>query len=169
MPRLRLAMAQTNPIVGDRAHNAERLLELAQQAYDQGAQVFLTGELALTGYPIEDLALRDNFLEISRHALDAFALALDTQGMGDMAVIVGHPDGPYSAEDSATILHHPARARNCASVLAHGKIHATYAKHHLPNYAVFDEFRTFLPGDQGLIVRTGGVDLGLVICEDLAL
>ena len=167
MPRLRLAMAQTNPIVGDRAHNAERLLELAQQAYDQGAQVFLTGELALTGYPIEDLALRDNFLEISRHALDAFALALDTQGMGDMAVIVGHPDGPYSAEDSATILHHPARAKNCASVLAHGKIHATYAKHHLPNYAVFDEFRTFLPGDQGLIVRTGGVDLGIVICEDL--
>ena len=167
MPRLRLAMAQTNPIVGDRAHNVGRLLELAQQAYDEGAQVFLTGELALTGYPIEDLALRDNFLEISRHALHAFATALESRGMGDMAVVVGNPDGPYTAEDSATILHHPARAKNCASVLAHGSIQGTYAKHHLPNYAVFDEFRTFLPGNEGLIVRAGGVDLGIIICEDL--
>ena len=58
MPRLRLALAQTNPIVGDRANNVERLLEMAQQAYDVGTQVFLTGELALTGYPIEDLADR---------------------------------------------------------------------------------------------------------------
>ena len=167
MPRLRLALAQTNPIVGDRAHNVERLLEMAQQAYDVGTQVFLTGELALTGYPIEDLALRNNFLEISKTALNEFARELQARGMGDMAVIVGHPDGPYSAEDHATILHHPARAKNCASVIMDGAIVATYAKHHLPNYAVFDEFRTFLPGHEGLIVRAGGVDLGIVICEDL--
>jgi NAD+ synthase (glutamine-hydrolysing) len=167
MPRLRLALAQTNPIVGDRAHNVGRLLELAQQAYDQGSQVFLTGELALTGYPIEDLALRNNFLEISRTAVTEFARALAAQGMGDMAVIVGHPDGPFSYEDSRTILHHPARAKNCASVLAHGQVVGTYAKHHLPNYAVFDEFRTFIPGDTGLIVRAAGVDIGIVICEDL--
>ncbi|MEK9599414.1 MAG: NAD+ synthase, partial [Pontimonas sp.] len=167
MPRLRLALAQTNPIVGDRAHNVERLLELATEAYDHGAQVVLTGELALTGYPIEDLALRNNFLDISRQALTHFASTLQSQGMGDMAVVVGHPDGPFSIDDSATTLHHPARARNCASVLAGGKIVATYAKHHLPNYAVFDEFRTFVPGDQGLIIRAGGTDLGVVICEDL--
>jgi NAD+ synthase (glutamine-hydrolysing) len=160
-------MAQTNPVVGDRAHNVERLLECAQEAYQHGAQVFLSGELALTGYPIEDLALRTNFLEISRDALQEFATTLKSRGMGDMAVVVGHPDGPYSSEDSATILHHPARAKNCASVLIDGRIVATYAKHHLPNYAVFDEFRTFLPGDQGLILRAGGCDLGIVICEDL--
>ena len=167
MPRLRLAMAQTNPIVGDRAHNATRLLELAEQAYSDGAQVFLGGELALTGYPIEDLALRRNFLEISRTAVQEFATELDSRGMGDMAFILGHPDGPCEVHDSATTLHHPARAKNCASVLAHGRVQATYAKHHLPNYAVFDEFRTFIPGDSGLIIRAAGVDLGLVICEDL--
>lgn len=167
MPRLRLALAQTNPIVGDRAHNVERLLELATEAYDHGAQVVLTGELALTGYPIEDLALRNNFLDISRQSLANFATTLESQGMGDMAVVVGHPDGPFSVDDSATTLHHPARAQNCASVLVGGKIVATYAKHHLPNYAVFDEFRTFVPGDRGLIIRAGGTDLGVVICEDL--
>lgn len=167
MPRLRLAMAQTNPVVGDRAHNANRLLEFAKQAYSEGAQVFLGGELALTGYPIEDLALRRNFLEISRAAVEEFASELESRGMGDMVFILGHPDGPFELHDSATTLHHPARAKNCASVLAHGRIQATYAKHHLPNYAVFDEFRTFIPGDTGLIIRAGGVDLGLVICEDL--
>ncbi|MFM1952842.1 MAG: hypothetical protein RL187_51 [Actinomycetota bacterium] len=167
MPRLRLAMAQTNPIVGDRDGNATRILQVARQAYDSGAQVLLTGELSLTGYPIEDLALRRNFLEISRSCLTSLASELSAQGMGDMAVIVGHPDGPISVEDSSTVLHHPARARNAASVLAGGDVVATYYKHHLPNYSVFDEFRIFVPGDRGLILRLGGADLGLVICEDL--
>ena len=76
MPRLRLAMAQTNPTVGDRLGNATTLLSMARLAYDQGAQVMLTGELALTGYPIEDLALRNNFLELSEQSLAAFASAL---------------------------------------------------------------------------------------------
>ena len=167
MPRLRLAMAQTNPTVGDRDGNATRILEVARQAYDSGAQVLLTGELSLTGYPIEDLALRRNFLEISRSSLASLAHELSAHGMGDMAVIVGHPDGPISIEDSFTVLHHPARARNAASVLAGGDVVATYYKHHLPNYSVFDEFRIFVPGDRGLILRLGGADLGLVICEDL--
>ena len=166
MPRLRLAMAQTNPTVGDIAGNAKGLLEMAKKAYAEGAQVFLTGELALTGYPIEDLALRDNFLTLSSEAAHTFARMLEQEGMGDMIVVLGHPDkvdspGPLSA------LQPPARAKNCASVLFAGAIHASYAKHHLPNYAVFDEFRTFVPGDQSLIIRVGGVDLGVVICEDL--
>jgi NAD+ synthase (glutamine-hydrolysing) len=167
MPRLRLAMAQTNPTVGDRHGNTLALIEMARDAYAGGAQVMITGELALTGYPVEDLALRDNFLEFSLDALHHFASTLEREGMGDLVVIVGHPDGPHPVTASATGPHQPARARNCASVVHHGVVRATYAKHHLPNYAVFDEFRTFVSGDQALIIRVAGVDMGIVICEDL--
>lgn len=167
MPRLRLAMAQTNPTVGDRHGNALGVLEMARNAHKEGAHVLLTGELALTGYPIEDLALRDNFLTLSSDAVGQFAAALEAEGLGDMVVVVGHPDGPHPPPESATGPHSPAQARNCASVLHGGHIHATYAKHHLPNYAVFDEFRTFIPGDRGLIIRVLGMDLGIIICEDL--
>ena len=167
MPRLRLAMAQTNPTVGDRNGNAQGLLAMAHKAYAEGAHLFLTGELALTGYPIEDLALRDNFLTLSTEAVELFAKTLVAEGMGDMVVVVGHPDGPHPPPSSATGPHSPARARNCASVLHQGVVLATYAKHHLPNYAVFDEFRTFVPGDRNLIIRVLGVDLGVIICEDL--
>lgn len=167
MPRFRLALAQTNPIVGHRSHNAQALLDCARVAYDQGAQLMLSGELSLTGYPIEDLALRDNFLELSRASLTELALALEEHGMGDMAVVVGHPDGPQPVADDATVLHSAARATNSASVLVGGKVQATYAKHHLPTYAVFDESRTFVPGTQTLILRLAGIDAGVVICEDL--
>jgi NAD+ synthase (glutamine-hydrolysing) len=167
MPRLRLAMAQTNPVVGDLRGNSERLLEHATDAYAQGAQVFLTGELALTGYPIEDLALRDNFLSSASHHAAEFARLLEVAGMGDLVVVLGHPDGPHPVTNDPTAPHQPARAHNAASVLHRGRVQATYAKHHLPNYAVFDEFRTFIPGSESLIVRVAGVDLGIVICEDL--
>ncbi len=167
MPRLRLAMAQTNPIVGDLRGNSERLLELATSAYSHGAQVFLTGELALTGYPIEDLALRDNFLASATRHVAEFARLLEVAGMGELVVVLGHPDGPHPVASDPTAPHQPARAHNAASVLYQGRVQATYAKHHLPNYAVFDEFRTFVPGNQSLIVRVAGVDLGILICEDL--
>lgn len=167
MPRLRLAMAQTNPIVGDLRGNSERLLELATSAYSHGAQVFLTGELALTGYPIEDLALRDNFLASATRHVAEFARLLGVAGMGELVVVLGHPDGPHPVASDPTAPHQPARAHNAASVLYQGRVQATYAKHHLPNYAVFDEFRTFVPGNQSLIVRVAGVDLGILICEDL--
>jgi len=167
MPRLRLAMAQTNPIVGDLRGNSERLLELATSAYSHGAQVFLTGELALTGYPIEDLALRDNFLASATRHVAEFARLLEVAGMGELVVVLGHPDGPHPVASDPTAPHQPARAHNAASVLYQGSVQATYAKHHLPNYAVFDEFRTFVPGNQSLIVRVAGMDLGILICEDL--
>ena len=167
MPRLRLAMAQTNPIVGDLRGNSERLLELATSAYSHGAQVFMTGELALTGYPIEDLALRDNFLASATRHVAEFARLLEVAGMGELVVVLGHPDGPHPVASDPTAPHQPARAHNAASVLYQGRVQATYAKHHLPNYAVFDEFRTFVPGNQSLIVRVAGVDLGILICEDL--
>ena len=167
MPRLRLAMAQTNPIVGDLRGNSERLLELATSAYGHGAQVFLTGELALTGYPIEDLALRDNFLASATRHVAEFARLLEVAGMGDLVVVLGHPDGPHPVASDPTAPHQPARAHNAASVLYQGRVQATSAKHHLPNYAVFDEFRTFVPGNHSLIIRVAGADLGILICEDL--
>ena len=167
MPRFRLAMAQTNPTVGDRAGNATGILRMAREAYDKGAQLMLTGELSLTGYPIEDLALRDNFLEISATSLKALARTLQAEGMGDMAVMVGHPTGPHTRHRNHEVTQQPAEAKNCTSVLLGGDIVATYAKHHLPNYAVFDEFRTFIPGTEGLILRLGGIDAGVIICEDL--
>jgi len=167
MPRLRLAMAQTNPVVGDRQGNLDGVMAMARKSHAAGAHILLTGELSVTGYPIEDLALRDNFLDITHQAVNDFAGWLDREGLGDMVVIVGHPDGPHHLEQGGAVLHRPARAKNCASVLHNGTVVATYEKHHLPNYAVFDEFRTFLPGSTGLILRMAGVDLGLVICEDL--
>jgi NAD+ synthase (glutamine-hydrolysing) len=167
MPKLAVAIAQTNPIVGDLGGNRERLVEKAQEAWDQGAQVLLTGELALSGYPIEDLALRDDFLVRSREVVQYMATELQERGLGEMVVLVGHPDGPFPPPQDQYNPAHPQQAKNCVSVLQHGQVRATYAKHHLPNYSVFDEFRTFLPGQDYLILRINNIDCGVLICEDL--
>ncbi|MDR9434635.1 NAD+ synthase [Pontimonas sp.] len=167
MPSIRVAIAQTNPIVGDLGGNRERLVEMAAAAWERGAQVFLTGELAISGYPIEDLALRDDFLQRAREVVDHMASQLHQRGLGDLVVLVGHPDGPFPPPTDLYSPAHPQQAKNCVSVLHNGQVVARYAKHHLPNYSVFDEFRTFLPGEENLILRLGGVDCGVVICEDL--
>ena len=167
MPTLQVAIAQTNPIVGDLGGNRERIVQMASEAWDQGAQVLLTGELALSGYPIEDLALRDDFLRRSREVVAFTAAELQEKGMGEMVVLLGHPDGPFPPPADQYNPAHPQQAKNCVSVVQHGKVVATYSKHHLPNYSVFDEFRTFIPGTDFLILRLGGVDCGVVICEDL--
>jgi len=167
MPELRVAIAQTNPTVGFISGNLQRLLELAEQAWDRGAEVLLTGELALSGYPIEDLALRDDFLNRCRESVDWFAKELDARGLGDLVVLLGHPDGPFPPPADQYNPAHPQQAHNSLSVIQRGSVVARYDKHHLPNYAVFDEFRTFLPGSESLIIRIGDVDCGVVICEDL--
>jgi NAD+ synthase (glutamine-hydrolysing) len=167
MPTIQVAIAQTNPIVGDLGGNRERLMELAHTAWNEGAQVFLSGELALSGYPIEDLALRDDFLHRAREVVDHMAAQLHDEGLGELVVVVGHPDGPFPPPTDQYSPAHPQQAKNCVSVLHQGQVVARYAKHHLPNYSVFDEFRTFLPGSENLILRLGGVDFGVVICEDL--
>lgn len=166
MPRLRLAMAQTNPVVGDIQANAAALLERAREASRMGADIFLSGELALTGYPVEDLALRDNFLIDATHAAGEFAQWLQDEGLGSLVAIIGHPEGPIRPSVTSSLAP-PARAYNCVSVMYQGAIVARYRKHHLPNYSVFDEFRTFITGNENLILRVAGADLGVVICEDL--
>lgn len=167
MPRLRLALAQSNPVVGDLAGNAEQIVAAARAAATQGADLLALGEMALTGYPIEDLASRPSFLVDAGRAVTALAARLEAEGLGDLPVVVGHPDGPHEPRLLGTSNAPTAIAQNCASVLQNGRVVARYAKHHLPNYGVFDEYRIFIPGDELLVLRLGGVDVALIICEDL--
>ena len=167
MPRLRLALAQSNPVVGDLAGNADLIVDAVRRARGSGAQLVATGEMALTGYPIEDLAQQPSFLRAAHGAVAALAARLQDEGLGDIPVVVGHPDGPFEPRLLGTSNAPTAIAQNCASVLQHGRIQARYAKHHLPNYSVFDEYRIFIPGDELLVMRLGDVDVALIICEDL--
>ena len=166
MARIRLALAQTNPILGDLHTNAAQIVDAAHQAAAAGADLLAVGEMALSGYPIEDLAARPSFLAESHTAIRALAKELQDAGLGDLVVVVGHPDGPFEA-DARGEYTPTAIARNCASVLHHGHVKASYTKHHLPNYSVFDEYRVFIPGDELLVFRLRGVDVALIICEDL--
>ena len=160
MPALRLAMAQINPTVGDLKGNSAKILEKVQQAQDLGSNLVLFPELALTGYPIEDLALSKDFLEDSGKALETLAQELAKRGHGQIRVVVGHP---AIAENPTSW----AIGQNCASLLFDGKVQASYAKHHLPNYSVFDEYRVFVPGNKLLTFEIDGLRLATVICEDI--
>lgn len=167
MPRLRLALAQTNPVVGDFSGNIAQILSVARSAHDAGADLLLLGEMALSGYPIEDLAAQPSFLREAHDAVPALAVALAHLGLGELAVVVGHPDGPFAPRVDGSSNAPTAIAQNCASVLQGGEVRARYAKHHLPNYSVFDEYRVFIPGDELLVLRLKGVDAALIVCEDL--
>lgn len=166
MPRLRLALAQVNPVVGDLAGNARIIVERTREAAAAGAQLVAFPEMMLTGYPIEDLALRWSFQQASIAALDALAVTLAAEGLGATAVIVGYLDVRDGGRDHP--LGTPRGAPvNAAAVLHGGQVVARYAKHHLPNYGVFDEFRYFVPGTDPCVVRIAGVDVAVAICEDL--
>ncbi|MFI0432342.1 MAG: NAD+ synthase [Candidatus Nanopelagicales bacterium] len=167
MTIIRLALAQVNPTVGDLAGNAAIVVARTRDAVAAGADLVAFPEMMLTGYPIEDLALRESFQRASRAALGDLARELADEGCGGVGVVVGFLDavGDQSPEPSPG--YPRGGARNAAAVLFGGQVVAVYAKHHLPNYGVFDEFRYFVPGDEGLLVRLNGVDVALAICEDL--
>ncbi len=164
MPQLRLALAQVNPTLGDIAGNSALIRSWTAQAAAQDAHLVVFPEMVLTGYPVEDLALRRSFVDASRAELARLAQRLADDGFGELPVILGYLDrldsgtGPDSPKGSA---------QNCAAVLHRGKIAARYAKHHLPNYGVFDEFRIFVPGERLTVVRIHGMDVAIAICEDL--
>ncbi|MHC0432235.1 NAD+ synthase [Streptomyces sp. O3] len=165
MPQLRLALNQIDATVGDLAGNAESIVHWTRHAAEQGAHLVAFPEMALTGYPVEDLALRPSFVEASRAALRALAGRLADEGFGELPVIVGYLDRSETAQPK---YGQPAGApQNAAAVLHRGEVALTFAKHHLPNYGVFDEFRYFVPGDTLPVVRVHGVDVALAICEDL--
>ncbi|MBZ4017711.1 NAD+ synthase [Streptomyces purpurogeneiscleroticus] len=165
MPQLRLALHQTDFCVGDLARNAETIVRRTREAAGQGAHLAAFPEMALTGYPVEDLALRPSFVEASRGALRALAARLADEDLGETAVVVGYLDRCESAQPR---YGRPAGApQNAAAVLHRGRVALTFAKHHLPNYGVFDEYRYFVPGDTLPVARVHGVDIALAICEDL--
>ena len=161
-----MALAQVNPVVGDLAGNSLLVLESTRRAHAAGAHLVAFPEMVLTGYPIEDLALRWSFQQASIRALDSLAAQLRDEGLGEIAVIVGYLDLRDGGRDHP--LGTPRGAPiNAAAVLHGGRVVARYAKHHLPNYGVFDEFRYFVSGTEPCVVRIHGVDVALAICEDL--
>lgn len=153
---IRIGLAQVNPTVGDLSGNRELILKFARHAKSGGAHILLFPEMVLTGYPVEDLALRPSFRDGSRRAINELALALAESEFEDLVSVVGYLDESESGSP-----------QNAIAIIYRGEIKARYIKHHLPNYGVFDEFRNFTPGNTSLIVRIHGIDVGFAICEDI--
>lgn len=162
MPKLRLALAQTNPIVGDIEGNIAKILDVCSDAASQGVALVLFGEMSVTGYPIEDLATREHFVAKAQTAVETLAIDLKDAGLGSMAVVVGHPRRTNANDRSGWAI-----ANNYASVLLEGAVLGGYAKTHLPNYSVFDEYRNFVAGTESFSFEYAGMKIGLLICEDI--
>src|SRR3954467_6782472 len=182
---LRIALAQVNATVGDLDGNAAMIVEWTRRAAAGGARVVVFPEMMLTGYPVEDLALRVSFVEASIAALHQVAARLAAEGLGGIAVVTGYLD---RRPDLAPRTGLPAGAPLDAAALLHdGRVVITSAKHHLPNYGVFDEYRYFIPGSTLPVFRVAAgtrpgtgdgdaasageapehVDIAVAICEDL--
>jgi NAD+ synthase (glutamine-hydrolysing) len=170
VPQLRIALAQVNATVGDLQRNAAAIVEWTRRAAACGASMVVFPEMMLTGYPVEDLALRASFVEASIEALRRAGAELADAGLGDVAVVTGYLDRQAGLTPRVGL---PAGApRDAAAVLHAGSVVVTSAKHHLPNYGVFDEYRYFVPGDILPVVRLAAksgepVDVAVAICEDL--
>jgi NAD+ synthase (glutamine-hydrolysing) len=162
--QLRIALAQTNPIVGDLTGNAERLVAWTRDAAERGAHLVVFTEMFLTGYPVEDLVLRTSFVDASIRTLEEVARTLEREGLGELPVVVGYVDRAGLAPRVGQPKGAPLDA---AALLHQGEVVARTAKHHLPNYGVFDEYRYFVRGDRLPIFRLHGVDVAIAVCEDL--
>ena len=153
--KLRVALAQINPTVGDLAGNSALIRANLKEGKKAGAHVVVFPEMILTGYPVEDLATRPSFQSASIKALEQLAKDIESDGCGDVVGVIGYLDRNNGAPQNAIALIHG------------GQIKARYAKRHLPNYGVFDEYRNFVSGDGTLVARVHGVDIGFAICEDI--
>ena len=152
MSAQKIALVQMNPMLGDLAGNAQLIHKAAGDAFKQGARLVVTPELALTGYPPEDLLLRPAFIEAAKQQLDL--LMKELAQYPDLTVVVGHPRSTS------------AGLQNYASVLRNRKVIAGYAKQELPNHEVFDEVRYFIPGKEACVFECEGIRYGLILCED---
>jgi NAD+ synthase (glutamine-hydrolysing) len=146
---MKIALAQINCIVGDIKGNANKILEYANRAHQNGASLIITPELALSGYPPEDLLFRDDFNRACEQALVRLSKVLPS-----ITLLIGHPH------------QQNGKRYNAASVLEKGKIAATYHKLCLPNYSVFDEERYFEAGNTSLVFSHNGTKFGVMICAD---
>ncbi len=157
---LKICVAQLNFVVGDMAGNAQKIIDCATSAYQDGARLVLTPELSLCGYAAEDLFLRPSFIKACDDALKTVSTALS--GLKGLHVVVGHPSGGDERTRSVSV----QRRFNMASVVCEGQVVAAYAKRELPNYQVFDERRYFVAGDKPCVFDVAGTKVGLLICED---
>jgi NAD+ synthase (glutamine-hydrolysing) len=167
MSPLRIALAQIDTCVGDVDANAASVLAWTRRAAEAGAQLVAFPEMTLTGYPIEDLALRASFRRAARAAADDVARELAEAGLGGVTVVLGTVGDRPTRERRVSALASPGRPTNRALVIRDGAVVAAYDKHHLPNYGVFDEFRIFTPGEDSCVVDVAGRRVGLVVCEDI--
>lgn len=156
------ALAQIDTCVGDLEGNSQLVLSYCKKAYKHGADVVVFPEMTLTGYPIEDLAYRATFRRAAHQAAQKIAAQLDALGMGSMRVVLGTVGEPPTSTPTGQ-----PKPQNKLLVLRHGTIVNQYAKHFLPNYGVFDEFRIFSPGDKALVFEVHGQRVGVAICEDI--
>lgn len=165
MAQLRIALAQVNPTVGDLGGNADLVVRWTGRAAARGAHLVVFPEMMLTGYPVEDLALRPSFIDASRRMLERTARRLADEGLGHIPAVVGYLDRRTDVRPRVGL---PTGAPlDAVAVLYEGRVVTRSAKHHLPNYGVFDEFRYFVRGDRLPIVRVRGVDVAIAVCEDL--
>ncbi len=162
MPAIRIALAQTNAIVGDLEGNLRTCLDRVETAAERGAALVVFPEMMASGYPIEDLATRESFLNDSVEAVKKFAVELNDRGLGQVVVVLGTPAIVAEEHRSAWAI-----AQNAAVIIREGRVWAGYAKHHLPNYSVFDEYRIFIPGDQLISFELGELKFSMLICEDI--
>jgi NAD+ synthase (glutamine-hydrolysing) len=171
MPQLRIALAQVNSTVGDLEGNAQTIIDWTRRAADRQAGLVLFPEMMLTGYPVEDLALRDSFVDASIAAMRDTAARLAAEGLGGIAVVAGYLDRkaglpPRTGQPASAAL-------DAAALLYGGAVVVTTAKHHLPNYGVFDEYRYFVPGNRLPVFRMPcgepgeAADVAIAVCEDL--
>ena len=147
---MRIALAQMNPLIGGIEVNVDALLSAYNRADEAGCDVVVFGELSITGYPPEDLVLKDGFVAANRRALDRFVAST-----GACAAVIGFVD------------HEGDDLYNAAAVCSNGRLHGVYRKQKLPNYRVFDEERYFTPGSTFSLYRIAGVTCGVTICEDI--
>ncbi len=149
MEKLRVSLAQINPTVGDLAGNTKKIIEYIQKGREQGADIVAFPEMAVTGYPPEDLLLKPGFIKDNLEALRV--IQNETRGI---TAVVGFVDGEKEIYNAAAVFHD-------------GALSAVYRKMYLPNYSVFDEERYFKKGKEPLIVTLKGIDVGITICEDI--